>query len=145
MRMQVPSLALLSGLRIQCSWELWCLDLALLWLWYRLTATAPIRPVAWLFPYTTGVALKNKNKNKIVKILQTHKMYIEKDKYQYITILKSALVQIPLKPPMYPILFLKRERKPLSKINVSFSSIFFFFFGFLGPHLWHVEVPRLGV
>ena len=23
--------------------------------------------------------------------------------------------------------------------------IFFFFFGFLGPHLWHVEVCRLGV
>ena len=22
---------------------------------------------------------------------------------------------------------------------------FFFFFGFLGPHLWHMEVPRLGV
>ena len=22
---------------------------------------------------------------------------------------------------------------------------FFFFFGFLGPHLWHMEVPRLGI
>ena len=22
---------------------------------------------------------------------------------------------------------------------------FFFFFVFLGPHLWHMEVPRLGV
>ena len=30
------------------------LDLALLWLWYRLAATAPIRPLAWEPPYATG-------------------------------------------------------------------------------------------
>ena len=24
-------------------------------------------------------------------------------------------------------------------------SVFLFFFGFLGPHLWHMEIPRLGV
>ena len=24
-------------------------------------------------------------------------------------------------------------------------SFFFFFFDFLGPYLWHMEVPRLGV
>ena len=44
-------------------------DLALLWLWYRPVATAPIGPPAWEPPYTTGVALKRqkdkiKNKNK---------------------------------------------------------------------------------
>ena len=33
-------------------------DLALLWLWYRLAATARIRPLAWELPYATGVALK---------------------------------------------------------------------------------------
>ena len=33
-------------------------DLALLWLWRRLAATAPIRPIAWEPPYAAGVALK---------------------------------------------------------------------------------------
>ena len=30
----------------------------LLWLWCRLVATAPIRPLAWEPPYATGVALE---------------------------------------------------------------------------------------
>ena len=34
------------------------LDLALLWLWYRLAAIASIRPLAQELPYATGVALK---------------------------------------------------------------------------------------
>ena len=56
MRLRVWSLALLSGLRIWCCRELWCrsqcgLGLALLWLWRRLVATAPIRPLAWEPPY----------------------------------------------------------------------------------------------
>ena len=33
-------------------------DLALLWLWYRLAATALIGPLDWELPYATGVALK---------------------------------------------------------------------------------------
>ena len=37
-------------------------DLALLWLWHRLAATAPIRPLAWEPPYTAGVALKQTKK-----------------------------------------------------------------------------------
>ena len=40
------------------------LDPALLWLWYRLPATALIRPVAWEPPYAMGAALKNKQTNK---------------------------------------------------------------------------------
>ena len=36
------------------------LDLALLWLWCRPAAAAPIRPPAWELPYTAGVALKSK-------------------------------------------------------------------------------------
>ena len=45
------------------------LDPALLWLWPRLVATAPIRPLAWEPPYAAGVAQeiakrqKNKQKN----------------------------------------------------------------------------------
>ena len=40
------------------------LDLALLWLWRRPAATAPIQLLAWEPPYALGVALKRqKNKN----------------------------------------------------------------------------------
>ena len=43
-------------------------DLVLLWLWCRLVATAPIRPLAWESPYATGAALKEKDqKNKKTK------------------------------------------------------------------------------
>ena len=34
----------------------WVKDLALLWLWCRPVATAPIRPLAWEPPYATGAA-----------------------------------------------------------------------------------------
>ena len=40
-------------------------DLALLWFWHRLAATAPIRPLAWEPPYATGVALKKDKKKKL--------------------------------------------------------------------------------
>ena len=33
-------------------------DPAMLWLWCRLVATAPIGPLAWEPPYVTGAALK---------------------------------------------------------------------------------------
>ena len=70
MRTQVGSLALLSGLRIQCCQELecrshiWLADLALLSLWHRLAATAPIRPLGWELPYAVGVDLKKTKKKK---------------------------------------------------------------------------------
>ena len=54
MRMQVWSLALLSGLRILHCCELWC----------RLAAAALIWPLAWELPYATGAALKRPGKKK---------------------------------------------------------------------------------
>ena len=36
-------------------------DAALLWLWRRPAAVAPIQPLAWERPYAVGVALKGKN------------------------------------------------------------------------------------
>ena len=36
------------------------LDLTLLWLWCRLAAAAPVRPLAWELPYAKGVDLKKK-------------------------------------------------------------------------------------
>ena len=69
MRMWVPSLALISGLRIQHCHELWCrsqtrLRSALLWLWLWLAAVAPIGPLIWELPYAIGVALKSKKRKK---------------------------------------------------------------------------------
>ena len=40
------------------------LDPALLWLWCRLAAMAPIRPIAWESPYAKGSALKKKKEKK---------------------------------------------------------------------------------
>ena len=37
-------------------------DLAMMWLWHRLEATAPIPPLAWEPPYAMGMALKRQNK-----------------------------------------------------------------------------------
>jgi len=58
MRLRVQSLALLSGLTIRrgCVARRIGLDLALLWLWRRLEATAPIRPLAWEPPHAAGAA-----------------------------------------------------------------------------------------
>ena len=44
------------------------LDPAFLWLWQRLAATAPIRPLARKPPYAAGVTLK-KPKAKIIIII----------------------------------------------------------------------------
>ena len=49
-------------------------DPALLWLWRRLVATAPIQPLAWGPPYAmVGVALKrqkNEKKNSVQKLIR---------------------------------------------------------------------------
>ena len=42
----------------------WVKDLALLWLWCRPAAVAPVRPLAWELPYARGAALKRKKKKK---------------------------------------------------------------------------------
>ena len=39
-------------------------DLALLWLWRRPVATAPIRPLGWEPPYAWGAALEKTNRQK---------------------------------------------------------------------------------
>ena len=49
----------------------WVSDLALLWLWGRLTAVTLIPPLAWKLPYATGAVLKKKKKSlKILFILE---------------------------------------------------------------------------
>ena len=66
MRMQVRSLALLSGLRIQRSVSYgvghrFGSDLALLWLWYRPAVAAPIWPLAQELPYAAGKKKDSRN------------------------------------------------------------------------------------
>ena len=70
MRLQVPSLALLTGLKIRrCPVSCGVgsthgLDLVLLWLWCRPAAVAPIGPLAWELSYPVGAALTSKTKTK---------------------------------------------------------------------------------
>ena len=40
------------------------LDLAVLWLWHRQAATAPIQPLAWESPHAMGAGLKRPQKQK---------------------------------------------------------------------------------
>ena len=63
-----------SGVGVSCGVGCRCgSDPALLWLWYRLVATAPIRPLAWEPPYAAGAAQemakrqKTKNKKEVNK------------------------------------------------------------------------------
>ena len=44
-------------------------DPALLWLWHRLAAIAPIRPLAWDPPYATEAALEKAKRQKKKKNL----------------------------------------------------------------------------
>ena len=63
-----------GGVDCRCS-----LDLALLWLWRRLAATALIRPIDWEPPYAVGAALKRqktkKKKRKERQLLLTNSPY----------------------------------------------------------------------
>ena len=43
----------------------WVQDPALLWLWYKPAAAAPVQPPAWELLYATGAALKRK-KNSLI-------------------------------------------------------------------------------
>ena len=42
----------------------WVKDLALMWLWCRLAATTPIRPLAWERPYTAESGPRKEKKKK---------------------------------------------------------------------------------
>ena len=55
----------------------WVRDLALLWLWYRLAAVAPIRLLARELPYTVSVALRNQKQKQKQKKTSKQKNYSE--------------------------------------------------------------------
>ena len=53
------------------------LDLALLWLWHRPTAIAPIRPLAWEPPCAMGAALKRQKDKKKILLGSSHRGSVE--------------------------------------------------------------------
>ena len=64
------------------------LDLALLWLWCRPEATAPIQSPAWEPPYAKGAALKRQKKKKKKKengrlTAKTHMIVYQSTKLQF--------------------------------------------------------------
>ena len=69
----------------------WGSDLTLLWLWSRLAAVAPIRPLAWELPYAAGVTLKNKT-NK-----QTNKKPTKKQNKTKPTVCQTQIILFPSK------------------------------------------------
>ena len=59
---QCKDLALPQAASVDCGCSS---DLALLWLWCRPAAAAPVGPLAWELKYATGVALKKKKERKV--------------------------------------------------------------------------------
>ena len=93
MRMRVQSLASLGRLRIQCCNKLQLRsrcgsDLALLGLWCRLAAAAPIRPLAREPPYTTGKDIKKKEK-------KLHKKRVSQKGFSSVSYLENDILSHP--------------------------------------------------
>ena len=105
-------------------------DLALLWLWCRLAAIAPIVPLAWEPPCAEGVALKRQKDQK------------QKQKKMHVETFIRFTENIECRRCMYRLPY--RSRISLANTLV-WMTFFFFFFAFLEPHSQHVEVLRLGV
>ena len=136
------------------------LDPALLWLWPRPVATAPIRPLAWEPPYAVGAAQRNskkKTKKKKKKVNEFQSLW----DYSGVSLLalpssRSPSVGIVLKFQPQSSLS-STSRAPLMTLTILWSVFqesfllfftFFFFWSFcyfFGPLLRHMEVPRLGV
>ena len=64
----------------------WVKDPALLWLWYRPAATAPIRPLALEPPYASGAALEKTKKKKKKTVLSYLKLFREKSIVRHTTL-----------------------------------------------------------
>ena len=52
----------------------WIKDPALLWLWCRPAALAPIGPLAWEPPYAVGLVLKRQKKKKMLYLILKFKL-----------------------------------------------------------------------
>ena len=91
------------------------LDPALLWLWRRPVATAPIRPLAWEPPCATGVAQENTKNNKKLK-----KNFF---KYSIGQQGPTFLIKQRMSYKRGPICTLNWARNPCSSVMISGKSI----------------------
>ena len=66
-------------------------DLALLWLWRRPVATAPIRPLAWEPPCATDAALEKDKKRKSLKKRNQSRSLYYKDRIILIVVSDSRV------------------------------------------------------
>ena len=66
-------------------------DLALLWLWSRPAATAPIRPLAWEPPYAAGAALRRQKDQKMCVCIYVHQLNA---KAQTVDIIRQEGIQV---------------------------------------------------
>ena len=56
-------------------------DLALLWLWHRLAAAAPIRPLAWEPPYAVGAAQEKAKRQKTTTTTKIVKVILDRSSH----------------------------------------------------------------
>ena len=106
------------GIGCRCGSDL--ADMA--WLWRRPVFTAPIHPEAGEPPHTKGSTPKKKKKKKNY-LRMDHRPQCKVSNYKN---------------------FLKETQKIYMILGLAMRFLVLFFH-FLGPHLWHMEVPRLGV
>ena len=71
-------------------------DPSLLWLWDRLAAVAPIRPLAWEPPYASGVALKRQ---------KTKKKKKKKERKKSVCGVVRQVIVLSSSPPSLPPLY----------------------------------------
>ena len=100
-------------------------DPMLTWLCSSLVAIAPIWPLAWETPYAVGVALKSKKPKK-----QKNPKSKQNKKVHYVLYLTCGFSHVYMFNP--------------SQSTFLLVLLGTFFFVFLGPHLQHMEVPRVG-
>ena len=100
------------------------LDLAYLWLWHRLAATTPIRPLDWEPPYASGAALKRPKKKKGIifypRMGSSVCNYMDTFLHQLCTPTSYLLAQVSLqKPASYSVISWGRLT---CKIGLHFST-----------------------
>ena len=96
---------MLSGLRTQYFHELWC----------RLAATAPIQPLAWEFPYASGVALKRKEKEGSPSLILGQKLKMIRLSEEGMS--KAELLVLKVKPLVSVSQVVNAEEKFLKEIK----------------------------
>ena len=69
----------------------------LLWLWRRLAATSPIRPLAWEPPYAARAALRGKKKH-----THTHTHTILQDTNECVCVQRETLISLPSVQAFFP-------------------------------------------